>query len=205
MIRAEDVTPAALKETHIDEVLQMIGIQEEVVSEDITLRNITGLLNLYQKAIEHYSAFSSHESHFQDFMNRQKQFLSREDIQTVMNSIGDQDPEIAQAPYDAKPRDVFIEDSDEEEKNDNMLVDDPLDDGFRIDSADSEEEGKEEEKVEVEVEIKNPEINGDDIAALNGEEESLPEKDPLVQKDEEQEEEEEQLDGDESKVKDNNN
>jgi len=37
----------------------MIGVQEELVSEDITLVNVTRLLNLYAKAIEHFSALNS--------------------------------------------------------------------------------------------------------------------------------------------------
>ena len=52
----------------------MIMVQEEVVANSITIENIQGLLNLYQKAIEHYSALNAPE--FEDFMNRQKTLLS---------------------------------------------------------------------------------------------------------------------------------
>ena len=58
-IREEDVTPKALKNTHIDEVLDMIMHQEEVVVTNITIENVKGLLNLYQKAIEHFSALNA--------------------------------------------------------------------------------------------------------------------------------------------------
>ena len=41
------MTPQALQNTKIEEVMEMIGIQEEVVSYDITIQNINALLNLY--------------------------------------------------------------------------------------------------------------------------------------------------------------
>ena len=90
-IRAEDVTPQALRTANIGEVIELIGIQEECVSVDITLDNINALLNLYQKAIEHYSALNRPE--FNDYMNRQRTLLSREDVSIVLNSmVGEQAP-----------------------------------------------------------------------------------------------------------------
>ena len=56
-----------------------------MVSDNITIDNVTKLLNLYQKAIEHYSALNAPQ--FTDFLNRQKSLLGRDDIQIVLNSI----------------------------------------------------------------------------------------------------------------------
>jgi len=42
-------------------------------------------LSLYQKAIEYFSAIDS--GRFEDFLNRNKKLLSREDVQMVLNSI----------------------------------------------------------------------------------------------------------------------
>jgi len=44
-----------------------------MVSENITIDNVTKLLNLYQKAIEHYSALNA--PRFTDFLNWQKSLL----------------------------------------------------------------------------------------------------------------------------------
>ena len=46
-INSKDVTAQALKNTNIDEVEDMIMVQEEILSTDLTLQNITGLLHLY--------------------------------------------------------------------------------------------------------------------------------------------------------------
>lgn len=149
-IREEDVSPQALKNAHIDEVIQMIGIQEEMVSNDITIQNITGLLNLYQKAIEHYSALSSNK--FEEFLHRQKTLLGREDIQIVLNSIEEEEQRQAQnTPHNvSEVKDVFMGDSDEEDKLDNMLLDETQMQGFRIDSESPKSKASDESKIEFE-------------------------------------------------------
>ena len=58
--------------------MDMIGIQEEVVSQDITIQNINALLHLYQKAIEHYSALGT--SQFEELMHWQRTLLGWEDV-----------------------------------------------------------------------------------------------------------------------------
>lgn len=53
----------------------------------MTIDNINGLLSLYQKAIEYFSAQDS--ARYEDFLNRNKNLLQREDVQMVLNSMED--------------------------------------------------------------------------------------------------------------------
>ena len=61
---------------------------EGALNNELSLSNVQMLTNLYQKAIEYYSAFDN--MMFNDFLNRMQSLLSREDIQIVLNSFGDQ-------------------------------------------------------------------------------------------------------------------
>jgi hypothetical protein len=53
----------------------------------VTIDNINGLLSLYQKAIEYFSAQDS--ARYEDFLNRNRNLLQREDVQMVLNSMED--------------------------------------------------------------------------------------------------------------------
>jgi len=99
MILDTEVTKAALMKD-IDfkskEVIDLIAIYEDIINDDLTIDNINGLLSLYQKAIEYFSAIDS--GRYEDFLSRNKRLLQREDVQMVLNSIQDeerkQDPEL---------------------------------------------------------------------------------------------------------------
>lgn len=69
----------------IEETLDLIAIYEDIINDDLSIENINSLLSLYQKAIEYFSALDS--GRFEDFLNRNKKLLSREDVQMVLNSI----------------------------------------------------------------------------------------------------------------------
>ena len=55
-IEEKDVTIEKIRKMNISDILEMIGIYENAVSEDLALTNIQALLNLYSQAIEYYSA-----------------------------------------------------------------------------------------------------------------------------------------------------
>lgn len=67
----------------------MIAIYEDIVNTDLTIDNINGLLSLYQKAIEYFSAQDS--GRYEDFLNRNRMLLQREDVQAILSSIQDEE------------------------------------------------------------------------------------------------------------------
>ena len=75
----------------IVEVIDLIAIYEDILNDDLTIDNINSLLSLYQKAIEYFSALDSER--FQDFLNRNKKLLWRDDVQMVLSSMQDQNTE----------------------------------------------------------------------------------------------------------------
>lgn len=67
----------------------MIAIYEDIINNDLTIDNINGLLSLYQKAIEYFSAQDS--GRYEDFLNRNRNLLQREDVQMVLSSMQEQE------------------------------------------------------------------------------------------------------------------
>lgn len=69
----------------IEEVLDLIAVYEDIINTDLTIESINGLLSLYQKAIEYFSAQDS--GRYQDFLNRNRNLLQREDVQAILSSM----------------------------------------------------------------------------------------------------------------------
>ena len=67
----------------------MIAIYEDIINNDLTIDNINGLLSLYQKAIEYFSAQDS--ARYEDFLNRNRMLLQRDDVQMVLSSMQDEE------------------------------------------------------------------------------------------------------------------
>ncbi|CAI2363962.1 unnamed protein product [Moneuplotes crassus] len=88
MILEKDVSKAGFLE-NIDfksrECLDLIAIYEDLVNTELTIENINSLTSLYQKAIEYFSAQDS--SRYEDFLNRNRNLLQREDVQTILMSL----------------------------------------------------------------------------------------------------------------------
>lgn len=79
------IVPSQLSVIFLEETLDLIAIYEDIINDDLSIENINSLLSLYQKAIEYFSAIDS--GRFEDFLNRNKKLLSREDVQMVLNSV----------------------------------------------------------------------------------------------------------------------
>jgi len=73
----------------LGEVIDLIAIYEDVLNDDLTIDNINALLSLYSKAIEYFSAQDS--ARYEDFLNRNKNLIQREDVQMVLNSMQDEE------------------------------------------------------------------------------------------------------------------
>lgn len=70
---------------YLEEVLDLIAVYEDIINTDLTIDSINGLLSLYQKAIEYFSAQDS--GRYQDFLNRNRNLLQREDVQAILSSM----------------------------------------------------------------------------------------------------------------------
>ena len=66
-----------------------------MVEQELTLDNVNTLIQLYQKAIEYYSA--SGGERFHDFLSRMQNLYKREDVNAVLNSIQDEEARVVKA------------------------------------------------------------------------------------------------------------
>ena len=124
MIQENEVTKAALANLNFEsqETLDLIAVYEDMMNYDFCLQTINGLISLYQKAIEYYSALDS--GRFEDFLNRNKALLSREDVQVLLtSSVEDKPPQL-------EPRMSFVGESKQK----------LAEDAFRIEDEDSSED-----------------------------------------------------------------
>lgn len=89
-IAESDVTRGSVARMDIQNVLLHIETYEEAVDKgDLNLDTIQTLSSvLYPKAIEYFSAFDNNM--YNDFLNRMQSLLQREDIQMVLNSVGNE-------------------------------------------------------------------------------------------------------------------
>ncbi|KRX02053.1 Ubiquitin-conjugating enzyme/RWD-like protein [Pseudocohnilembus persalinus] len=78
----EDVTAKQYDNMDIDQIVENIQILENQLEVELDVNSITTLINLYGKAIEYLSAKGDEQ--FKFFMDRMQDFLSKEDIQAVL-------------------------------------------------------------------------------------------------------------------------
>mmetsp|Transcript_36300 Transcript_36300/g.35900 ORF Transcript_36300/g.35900 Transcript_36300/m.35900 type:complete len:284 (-) Transcript_36300:15-866(-) len=99
MILENEVTKAGFLKNmdfRSHEIVDLIAIYEEAVNSQLTIENINALTSLYQKAIEYYSAQDS--TRYEDFLNRNRILLQREDVQAVLMSLEAESEEAKQPP-----------------------------------------------------------------------------------------------------------
>jgi hypothetical protein len=89
-IAEADVTRGSVARMDIQNVLVHIETYEKAIENgDLNIDTIQTLSSvLYPKAIEYFSAFDNNM--FNDFLNRMQSLLQREDIQMVLNSVGEE-------------------------------------------------------------------------------------------------------------------
>lgn len=95
---ASEVNEKALKKTDVFSLIKEITEAEQDLNINVTNKSVKRLMDLYQKAIEYYSALDN--KCFEDFLNRMTNLFKREDIQKAL----------------ARP------DEDEEEKGEEKIV-----------------------------------------------------------------------------------
>jgi Mg-chelatase subunit ChlI len=81
-ILASEVNDKALKKTDIKELLKKITDAEHALNAQVTGKSAKILMELYQKAIEYYSALEN--KCFEDFLNRMTNLFKREEIQKAL-------------------------------------------------------------------------------------------------------------------------
>lgn len=81
-ILASEVNEKALKKTDVKVLLKQITDTEHQVNTKVTTRNVKQLMELYQKAIEYYSALDN--KCFEDFLGRMTNLFKREEIQKAL-------------------------------------------------------------------------------------------------------------------------
>lgn len=96
-ILASEVNEKALKKTDVNVLLKQIADAEHAVDTQVTNRSVKHLMELYQKAIEYYSALDN--KCFEDFLNRMTNLFKREEIQ---KALAQPDEEEKQAPSEEK-------------------------------------------------------------------------------------------------------
>jgi ACT domain-containing protein len=83
-LKMEEVTLKNYQNMDIDELLDNIEYLESRLSESLQIDIINLLMNLYQKAVEYFSAYS--EPRYNEYMQRMHIMLQREDIAIVLQS-----------------------------------------------------------------------------------------------------------------------
>ena len=156
MIAENEVTKEALQNANFEnqETLDLIAVYEDILNNDLTIDNVNGLLSLYQKAIEYYSALDS--GRYEDFLNRNRMLLSREDVQVLLTSKIEDQPPAPQLNDSVRKEseDVFKIESDSESEHT------PADKPDAEKSAFEDENAKQEEVFEPKIDtIVDPEVS----------------------------------------------
>lgn len=81
---ASEVNDKALKKTDVFSLIKEITAAEQDLNINVTNKSVKKLMDLYQKAIEYYSALDN--KCFEDFLNRMTNLFKREDIQKALAS-----------------------------------------------------------------------------------------------------------------------
>jgi hypothetical protein len=84
MLSEQEVSKERIAALKIEEIIEMVEAYEQDLQEDLTLSNIQTLLNLYQQAIEYYSAMG--DSRHEQYLFRQMEFLKQPEINAVLHS-----------------------------------------------------------------------------------------------------------------------
>ena len=87
-ILESEVSEKAVRDTDVSSLLDRIAAKESDLATLVTGGKVKELMELYQKAIEYYSAVNNQS--FEEFLNRLTTLLKREDVQLAMNSPDDQ-------------------------------------------------------------------------------------------------------------------
>ena len=81
-ILASEVNDKAIKKTDVNELLKQIADAEHAMDSQVTSKSVKTLMELYQKAIEYYSALDN--KCFEDFLGRMTNLFKREEIQKAL-------------------------------------------------------------------------------------------------------------------------
>lgn len=81
-ILASEVNDKAIKKTDVNELLKNIADAEHALDTQVTSKSVKNLMELYQKAIEYYSALDNKT--FEDFLGRMTNLFKREEIQKAL-------------------------------------------------------------------------------------------------------------------------
>lgn len=82
-ILASEVNDKAIKKTDVNELLKQITDAEHSMDSQVTNKSVKNLMELYQKAIEYYSALENECYH--DFLTRMTMLFKREDVQKALS------------------------------------------------------------------------------------------------------------------------
>lgn len=83
---AHEVSSKAHSNTDVNEIIDSIIACEEEVSASPNKTNIQTLLDLYQKAIEYYSAVQNDETLYTQYLNKMTDMFKDEIIQKVLSA-----------------------------------------------------------------------------------------------------------------------
>mmetsp|Transcript_463 Transcript_463/g.472 ORF Transcript_463/g.472 Transcript_463/m.472 type:complete len:139 (+) Transcript_463:870-1286(+) len=89
-----EVNAKALKKTDVNVLLKEIATAEHDLETNVTNSKVKQLMELYQKAIEYYSALDN--KCFEDFLNRMTNLFKREEIQKVLSQPEEEKKEVEQ-------------------------------------------------------------------------------------------------------------
>ena len=91
-ILASEVSQKAVQKTNVDDIVAKIESAEQQVSDSPTKAVVQQLLDLYQKAIEYYSAVNDNDT-YTNYLNKMTAMFQDENIQKALNAPDDPPPE----------------------------------------------------------------------------------------------------------------
>mmetsp|Transcript_29426 Transcript_29426/g.52678 ORF Transcript_29426/g.52678 Transcript_29426/m.52678 type:complete len:501 (+) Transcript_29426:63-1565(+) len=99
-LKEEEVTVKSVKKIHINEILETIAVYESNFETNMNLYMINSLMELYQQAIEYFSALN--DPRYDVFLDKLHTMLSNDIVQTLLRSGPAE--ERRESPQKASPR-----------------------------------------------------------------------------------------------------
>lgn len=91
-ILASEVNDKAIKKTDVTDLLKQITDAEHLMDANVTNKSVKNLMELYQKAIEYYSALENKCYH--DFLSRMTMLFKREDVQVALSQPDEEEKKV---------------------------------------------------------------------------------------------------------------
>lgn len=116
-----------MKKTDVFALIKEITNAEQDMNIKVTNKSVKHLMDLYQKAIEYYSALDN--KCYEDFLNRMTGLFKREDVQIALSQpdeeakVEDPEPESSSLTQDSNNSDEIVTSLNTDKSEDDALID----------------------------------------------------------------------------------